>query len=292
LQAQAILDKGYRSVSPTFSIITPSYGQLEWLRLAAASVADQEGGNLEHIVQDACTGTELESWASGRPGLKLYVEKDSGMYDAINRGLRRASGEICGYLNCDEQYLPGALANVARDFEQDPKIDILLAGSIVVDESGRYISSRPALRPFLNELKAGRMYNLSCSMFFRRRLFSDQGILFDPALRIIGDLQWLKHAIASGARVNTANYFTSVFSDLGTNLALSASANKEAANLFGGAFHRISLPAFVMFHRLRRLLAGHYFPQPFGYSIYTLESPDKRQTFKVERPTGVWRNRL
>ena len=74
MQAQAIVDKGYRLVSPTFSIITPSYGQLEWLRLAAASVADQEGVNLEHIVQDACTGTKLESWAAGWPGLILYVE--------------------------------------------------------------------------------------------------------------------------------------------------------------------------------------------------------------------------
>ena len=40
------------------------------------------------------------------------MEKDSGMYDGLNRGLRRATGEILAHLNSDEQYLPGALAAV------------------------------------------------------------------------------------------------------------------------------------------------------------------------------------
>jgi len=43
------------------------------------------------------------------PRVTAFIEKDSGMYDASNRGLRRARGEILAYINCDEQYLPGAL---------------------------------------------------------------------------------------------------------------------------------------------------------------------------------------
>ena len=64
----------------------------DWLKLCAASIADQQGVTFEHIVQDAGTGPELEAWAAGRPFLKLYVEKDAGMYDAVNRGLERAIG--------------------------------------------------------------------------------------------------------------------------------------------------------------------------------------------------------
>ena len=52
-------------------------------------------------------GLGVQTWAAKQPRLKLYVETDNGMYDAINRGLAKARGEICGYLNCDEQYLPG-----------------------------------------------------------------------------------------------------------------------------------------------------------------------------------------
>src|SRR2546423_4436288 len=70
------------------SIVTPSFRQLEWLKLAAASVADQAGVNHEHIIQDAGSCPEIEQWARTIPGLTLYVEKDEGMYDAINRVLR------------------------------------------------------------------------------------------------------------------------------------------------------------------------------------------------------------
>ena len=96
------------------SIITPSFNQIEWLRLAVASVADQEGVEYEHIIQDGGTDgiKEIVQSEFGNLGkrLQVFVEKDAGMYDAVNRGLRRASGEICAYLNCDEQYLPGTLA--------------------------------------------------------------------------------------------------------------------------------------------------------------------------------------
>lgn len=277
---------------PRFSIITPSYKQLEWLRLCAASIGDQRNVEVEHIVQDAGTGADLESWAQQQPGLKLYVEKDDGMYDAINRGLSKAQGEICAYLNCDEQYLPQALSRVDATFRNNPKIDILLAGTVVIDGQGRYICSRPALKPRLRDLCADRMYNLSCAMFFRGELFRDSKLLFDSALRIIGDLDWLRRAMQAGARVETLEFVTSTFSDLGTNLALSASAKTEISDGPPDFFSRLSYLATIASHRLRRLFAGHYLLRPFDYSIYTLEHNQQRQTFHVEKPTGVWRNRL
>jgi glycosyltransferase involved in cell wall biosynthesis len=279
-------------VPPRFSIITPSYKQLEWLKLCAASISDQRNGEVEHIVQDAGTGVELETWAIQQPGLKLHVEKDAGMYDAINRGLAKARGEICAYLNCDEQYLPEALSHVDAAFKRNPKIDILLAGTLVVDGRGQYICSRPGLTPRLRDLDAGRMYNLSCAMFFRAELFRDRKLFFDPTLRIIGDLDWLRRAMKAGARVETLNFFTSTFSDLGTNLALSASAKSEIAEIPENFFRRLSYLVLIMSHRLRRLVTGHYLLRPFDYSIYTLEGNQERQAFHVAKPTGVWRNRL
>ena len=50
-----------RLMRPQFSIITPSFRQLDWLKLCAASIADQTGATVEHIVQDAGTGPELEA---------------------------------------------------------------------------------------------------------------------------------------------------------------------------------------------------------------------------------------
>src|SRR4051794_12168911 len=117
-------------MASTISIITPSFRQLDWLRLAMASVADQQGVSIEHIVQDGETDgvREVFEKVSAIPGggdyvPRLFVEKDNGMYDAINRGLARSTGEICGYLNCDEQYFPSALRAVADYFAANPNID-------------------------------------------------------------------------------------------------------------------------------------------------------------------------
>src|SRR6266567_1943602 len=98
-----------------FSIITPSFRSSGWLKLCLASVADQLVP-VEHIVQDAGSDDGTLDWLPQDKRAKVYVEKDQGMYDAINRGLRRAKGDVLAYLNCDEQYLPGSLAAIASFF--------------------------------------------------------------------------------------------------------------------------------------------------------------------------------
>jgi glycosyltransferase involved in cell wall biosynthesis len=74
------------------SIVTPSYKQLSWLKLCAASIADQQGVTVEHIIQDACSGPELEEWVRQNTSARLVVERNANMYDGVNRGLRRATG--------------------------------------------------------------------------------------------------------------------------------------------------------------------------------------------------------
>src|SRR5882724_5931627 len=99
-----------------FSIITPSFRNSEWLKLCIPSVADQ-AVELEHIVQDAGSDDGTLDWLTKDARVKAFVEEDKGMYDAVNRGLRRAQGQILAYINCDEQYLPGALRTVWDFFE-------------------------------------------------------------------------------------------------------------------------------------------------------------------------------
>jgi len=86
-----------------FSIITPSFRGSAWLKLCIASVADQSSVTLEHIVQDSCSDDDTKNWLPNDRRVKAFIEKDSGMYDAVNRGFKRAQGDILAYLNCDEQ---------------------------------------------------------------------------------------------------------------------------------------------------------------------------------------------
>src|SRR5205814_1220274 len=152
------------------SIVTPSFRQLEWLKLCAASVADQQGVGHEHIVQDAGTGPALEEWSRTTPNISLYVEKDEGMYDAINRGLRRSRGAICSYLNCDEQLLPGALARVASFFDTHPDVDVLFGDAILIDDRGNPLSYRRTVLPTLSHVRYAHLNTPTCATFFRRSL--------------------------------------------------------------------------------------------------------------------------
>jgi len=157
-----------------FSIVTPSFRQLDWLKRCVRSVADQ-GVELEHIVQDAGTGPQLDEWVTGFSPARLFVERDKGMYDAVNRGFARASGEIFAYLNCDEQYLPGALAAVAALFARQAELDLLAADYLIVDPSGDLRSYHRATPLRRSMILTDHLYDYSCALFYRRRLWEAAG---------------------------------------------------------------------------------------------------------------------
>src|SRR6185369_7449481 len=75
------------------SIITPSFRNSNWLKLCIASVADQ-GVDREHIVQDSCSDDGTQEWLPQETRVRAFIEKDQGMYDAVNRGFQRSQGEI------------------------------------------------------------------------------------------------------------------------------------------------------------------------------------------------------
>lgn len=276
-----------------FSIITPSFRNSEWLKLCIASVADQEGVELEHIVQDSCSDDGTQDWLSQDPRVRAFIEKDSGMYDAVNRGFRRARGDILAYLNCDEQYLPGALKNVQNFFEQHPEIEIVLAGTVIVDGDGRYICHRHSMVPHPWHIWF-RFPLLTSSLFLRREVVDKRGILFDPRWRDLGDFHWVAALLKDKVPMAVCECFTSVFADSGENMNLKPNAirEKEETRVMAPLWIRLLKPVWIAQHRLRRLVAGHFSLKPTSYFIYTLHSPEQRVRLEVPKPTAVWWNRL
>ena len=278
---------------PRFSIITPSFRQLGWLKQCAASIADQKGVTLEHIVQDAGSGPELEAWAATQPGLQLFVEKDRGMYDAVNRGLRRATGDIVAYLNCDEQYLPGALAEVARFFDEHPEVDVAFGDVVVVNEKGAYICSRPVVLPELWHTQVCTLGVFTAATFFRRSLLEKHQLFFNDAWRDTGDAMWVLELIRRGIRMAVLRRFISTFGDTGENMNLKPNALAEQKRMRESApgWAQKLAPLWVLGFRLRRLFAGVYWPRPLRYAIYTADSPTQRREFSVGKPTFIWPGR-
>jgi len=276
-----------------FSIITPSFRNSAWLKLCLASVADQAGVELEHIVQDSCSDDGTQDWLPHDPRVKAFIEKDAGMYDAVNRGYRRATGDILAYLNCDEQYLPGALAAVEKFFTANPKVEVLLAGSIVTDGTGNYLCHRHGMVPNSRHIWY-RFPALTSSIFIRRRVISERGIFFDTKWRDLGDFHWVLALLQAGVLIADDPMFTSVFADTGENMNLKPNAVREMAETRAliPAWMRPLKPLWILSHRLRRLTHGHFSLKPTRYAIYTQASPDQRVTVDVPHPTPIWWNRL
>lgn len=90
------------------------------------------------------------------------------------------------------------------------------------------------------------------------------------------------------------NSFTSLFTDAGENMSLKPNAIREkaGAEAMAPGWVRALKPVWIVHHRLRRLAAGHFSLKPTSYSIYTLQSPERRVTMDAPNPTSVWWNRL
>ncbi|MCC6540884.1 MAG: glycosyltransferase [Flavobacteriales bacterium] len=285
-----------------FTVVTPSFGQLRYLRLNAASIADQHGPGIEveHIVQDGGSKDGTREWLATRPDIIGVAEADEGMYDAINRGIKKGTGEIFSWLNCDEQFLPGTLAAVKAFFEQHPQVDMVAGDTLVVDSKGEYQCHRKAVVPTTGILRLGRTPVQSCSLFFRARLVKgERAVLFDPQWKAMGDWAWLRDQHARGARMERLPRFLATFVDDGGNLGMSPQAIKETRAVYGAlsTWHRATEYAVRGADYFRKFMDGYYRQKPFDYAIYQADEQrpsgvsESRQVRYVAKPTWHWKGR-
>lgn len=117
------------------SIITPALNAAATIGDALASVQAQRYACYEHIVVDGGSTDETVAIAKEFPNVKIRSGPDKGQSDAMNIGFAMASGDIIGYLNADDYYLPGALTKAANRLENG--VSFVVGPIIVLDERGR-----------------------------------------------------------------------------------------------------------------------------------------------------------
>ena len=121
---------------PRISVITPSFNQGRYIEATILSVLDQGYPDLEHIVVDGGSTDETLDILARYPHLTVISEPDRGQAEAVNKGLRLASGEIIGWLNSDDTYYPGALAGAAKTIDTEKGIFIAMGRCAYIDETG------------------------------------------------------------------------------------------------------------------------------------------------------------
>ena len=283
-----------------FTIITPSFGQLDHLACCIASVADQAGVEIEHIVQDG--GTKgfadfakqmAQQWPNRNGYQRIMVsEQDGGMYDAINRGLKRAKGKVCAYLNCDEQYLPGVLSMIWASFQNNPSVEMVLGDVIVIGTDGEAVCHRKMVKPGLAHTWTCHFGALTAGIFFREKLVNE-GLLFDTSYRVASDAEWFVRVLQSGKKVQPLRRTTSTFMESGENLGLSSAAKEERARLDNSAplYFKVLRPVWVLAHRVRRLWSGAHRSEDVSYGIY-LPKQSGRKAFTAKRLRTTWPGRM
>ena len=306
--------------SVDLTTITPSFKQLDYLGCCIASVADQEGVTVEHIVQDAGSpGIEEFAEEMGARLLRMYVgekvtnlekcellhvrtargytlrifkEKDEGMYDAINKGVEKANGLICGYLNCDEQYLNCALSRVNEAFDKKTEIGVVLGDVIIINRDGEAICHRKIETPSLAHTWTCHFSALTAAVFFKKSEISE-GLLFDISYRMAADAEWFVRILRSRLLISTVRTNISTFMESGQNLGLTPAADKERERLNASApfmFRKLKI-LWVAIHRFKRLIGRQYRSEDVAYEVY-LPKSDKRKAFTAKRLRTTWPGRM
>jgi len=125
---------------PKISVITPSYNQGQYIEQTIKSVLSQNYPYLEYIVIDGgSTDRTLSILKKYKNKLSWTSEKDRGQSDALNKGLKKVTGEIICYLNSDDYFEKNTLNKVGTFFQEHPQAYWLTGKCYIVDEKGREI---------------------------------------------------------------------------------------------------------------------------------------------------------
>ena len=180
---------------PRITLLTPSLNAERYITEAVATIARQQYPNLEHIVIDGGSLDTTLDILARHPSIVVASQRDKGSHDAMNKGLRLATGDIIGFINSDDLYGPGVLADVAQAFASDTSLDVVVLGTVLfAGASGSELRLVEAHGHFteqgfwLPELVFGAPgFN---GRFFRRRVFEQIGD-FDLRYFISADRQFL-----------------------------------------------------------------------------------------------------
>jgi glycosyltransferase involved in cell wall biosynthesis len=278
--------------APDVTIITPSLNDLSHLKRARASVADQEGVDCEHLVVDGGSSDGTREWLESRRGIIPIFDRAGGMYAALNTGIERASGTWVGFLNCDEQCLPGALQAVIEFAAAHPRAGMISGDFLVVRPDGGLICHRREIVPRSLYIRSSYLYTFTCALFIRREVLTPD-LRFDARFRASGDEEFVLRVLRR-VRVQHLRRYLAAFLDRPDALSLTPVAAAETRALRGGdPLWRVSLRAFArgLRHFEKAAAGGYARPRGLTYELFLGDESAGRSRLTAERAPWRWDRR-
>lgn len=230
---------------PRISIVTPSFNQADFIEETIQSVLNQTYTNFEYIIIDggSTDGSveiikkyqhELVYWAS---------EPDKGQSHAINKGFRRATGDLLCWVNSDDVLFPSCLEIISEHYIKKKSPDIIHAWGVYIDERGKITKLIRVPRQSQSFFARGKWVAHAPSIFFKASAFWRVDAL-DVGLHLSMDLDlWVK-MMRSGARVEQVPGYLGAFRRHTLSKTSISTKSKESRSLENPETRRILDKAF------------------------------------------------
>lgn len=240
------------------SIVTISFNQVMFLKKCIDSVVSQKCTDLEYIVVDPGSSDgsrELIDSYAGKVSVRVY-ERDAGAADGLNKGFAKATGEIFGFLNSDDELLPDALRFVEEFFSSHPEVDVLNGSGQKTDAAGVPFKRIHASPFSVDRYVFGAVNLLQQGCFFRRRVFERVGG-FNVANKTCWDGELFLDMALSGARFAATSRMLGAFRIHDASISGSGRMEEEyrrdCERLFVKAKGRGTRPVDLLYSLLLRL---------------------------------------
>lgn len=181
-------------MGPKVSVITVCYNAEEFIENAINSVLNQTYENIEYIIIDgASTDNTVSIINKYKSQIAFFLsEPDNGMYEAMNKGIKTATGDILYFLNSDDVFYDEYIVkNVVKMFQRNNDVELIYGPIIIRDPT----TNESFIKPHDYITKSFFIYNAICQqgIFYKANVFNKCG-QFDTTYKIVGDYEWVLRA--------------------------------------------------------------------------------------------------
>lgn len=239
--------------SPIFSIITITYNASRWLETTILSILSQSYPHIEYIIIDGASldGTVdiIKQYASGVT--YWSSESDKGIYDAMNKGLQKATGDYVWFINAGDTLDTSDTVQHVASLITKKKVlpDIIYGETNIIDESGHFLGMRRLKAPKKLTWKSFRMGMLVCHQsFVVRRTVAPP---FDLTYHYSSDFDWSIRCMKNSKKICNTRMILSNFMDGGVSSSQRKASLKERYEIMCRYYGKISTSLLHIWFAIR-----------------------------------------
>lgn len=184
------------------SIVTPSYNSGRFIEDCIKSILAQDYSNIEHIIQDGDSTDQTKrilkryQKPKHRDKIKIFIEKDSGQSDGLNRAIQKTNGEVILVLNADDMLMPHAVTWGIDQLRKYPKVGVIYGDAYIIDEDGEVTDIYKAHNYDFEKLLCVELVPPAQAAFIRRSALKKVGFWADATLDTCPDYEmWVRIAL-------------------------------------------------------------------------------------------------